>query len=115
MEYPLEERTFTFGKNVALLCRITRRDSVTGPILDQLIRSGTSVGANYSEANGASSKTDFRNKIHICKKEAQESRYWLRLLNEVATDKPITLPELIQESHELSMIFGKIASSTNKS
>ena len=71
-KYDLEERTALFGEEIIKLCRTTKNDSLSSPILNQLIRAGTSVGANYMEANGASSRKDFRNKIFICKKEAQE-------------------------------------------
>lgn len=114
MDYPLEERTFKFGKNAILACKGMKLSVINEPIIKQLIRSATSVGANYSEANGASSKSDFRNKIHICKKEAQESRHWLRLLAETESQAVAELKKLAQEAHELSMIFGKIAASTNR-
>lgn len=90
-KYTLEERTAKFGGNVILFCRSLKQDIVTKPLIDQLVRSATSIGANYMEANGASSKIDFRNKIFICKKEAQETKHWLW-----------------KESQELTMIFQKI-------
>ena len=74
-KYDLEERTAKFGEDIILFCRSIQQDVVTRPIISQLIRSGTSVGANYMEANSASSKRDFRNKIFICKKEAQETKH----------------------------------------
>lgn len=77
MVYDLEERTAKFGEDIIALCKKIRRGAVTDPLVNQLIRSGTSVGANYMEATGASSKRDFANKIFICKKEAQESKHWL--------------------------------------
>jgi four helix bundle protein len=82
-------------------------------MIDQLIRSSTSVGANYCEAIGGSSRKDFRNKICICKKEAQETRYWLRLLKSVEDIEPESIVSMIQESHELVLIFNKIAISSN--
>ena len=65
--YDLEERTAKFGENIIVLCKGVKQDSISKPIINQLVRSATSIGANYMEANGASSKKDFRNKIHICK------------------------------------------------
>ena len=109
--YDLEERTAKFGESVIDLCREIRQDSVAGPILNQLVRSGTSVGANYMEANAASSKRDFRNKIFICRKESQETKHWLRMLARCCPDKKEKIRELWQESQELTLIFGKIASS----
>ena len=58
-KYNLEERTAIFGEQIIKLCRTTKSDKLSDPILNQLIRSGTSIGANYMEANGASSKKDF--------------------------------------------------------
>jgi four helix bundle protein len=74
-KYDLTERTAKFGEDVIVFCKSVKQDNINKPILNQLVRSGTSVGANYCEANNASSKKDFRNKIFICKKEAQETKY----------------------------------------
>ena len=79
-KYDLEERTFKFAEDVIGICKTVKKDIVSTPVISQLIRSATSIGANYMEANGASSKKDFANKIFICKKEAQETKYWLRIL-----------------------------------
>ena len=74
-KYDLEERTAKFGESMISFCKGLRLDSISSPVVNQIIRSATSIGANYCEANGASSKTDFRNKIYICKKEAQETKH----------------------------------------
>jgi four helix bundle protein len=108
--YDLEERTARFGENVIHFCRTLKSDNITNPLTNQLVRSGTSVGANYLEANGSSSKKDFRNKIFICKKEAQETRHWLRMIIVAVPDKKNEANDLMQESKELSMIFHKITS-----
>lgn len=76
------------------------------------MRAGTSVGANYCEANGASSKRDFKNKIYVCKKEAKETRYWLRLLAHTQDDLKDDCRVCWKEVTELAMIFGKIAANT---
>lgn len=81
MAYDLEERAAKFGEEIIIFVRSTKKDVFSEPILVQLLRSGTSVGANYCEAIGASSKKDFKNKIHICKKEIQETKYWLRMIS----------------------------------
>ncbi|TSC74517.1 MAG: S23 ribosomal protein [Parcubacteria group bacterium Gr01-1014_44] len=73
-KYDLEERTACFGETVIALCKSVKDSIITRPLISQLIRSATSIGANYMEANGASSKKDFINKIFICKKEAQETK-----------------------------------------
>ena len=87
---------------------------ITLPIINQLIRSGTSIGANYREANGAASKKDFQNKIFICKKESKETLYWLELMGEAINDEKqkINCRKLWQETKELTLIFSKIAHST---
>ena len=112
MTYDLEERTAKFGENIIDLCKKVRKNEVTIPIIGQLVRSGTSIGANYSEANGASSRKDFKNKIFICKKEAIETKYWLRMLSR-ATDNLIEeCRNLWREAQELTLIFSKIAKSS---
>lgn len=110
--YDLEERTARFAENIIDLCKKVPKNAVTVPIIDQLMRSGTSVGANYYEANGASSRKDFKNKIFLCKKEAKETKYWLRLLARSDSSLSNSCRELWRETQELTMIFSKIASST---
>jgi four helix bundle protein len=68
--YDLELRTLNFSKDIVRFCKKTPKSVITLPIISQLIKAATSIGANYREVNGASSKKDFRNKIFICKKEA---------------------------------------------
>lgn len=109
--YPLEERTAQFGIEIIKLCKKLPQNLISSPLIKQLIRSGTSVGANYMEANGGSSKKDFKNKIFICKKEAQETKHWLRMLAEVFPEKKDELRTIWQETQELTMIFQKITSS----
>jgi len=109
-KYNLEERTAVFGEQIIKLCRTNRKDSLTMPILNQLIRSGTSVGANYMEANGASSKKDFTNKIFICKKEVQETKHWLRMLKSFSPEHAELIERLWKEAQELTLIFQKIGS-----
>lgn len=110
-QYDLEERTAKFGESVIQLCQKIKQDSIGGPLINQIVRSSTSIGANYCEANNASSKKDFRNKIFICKKEAQETKHWLRMLAQCAPEKKDELKLLWKECQELTMIFQKICSS----
>jgi four helix bundle protein len=111
-KYDLEDRTLRFSENLIDLVKKCPKDIVTIPIINQLIRSGTSIGANYCEANGASSKKDFLNKIFICKKEAKETMYWLHLLARALFDDKCkeTCRILWKETQELTFIFSKIAS-----
>ena len=110
--YTLEDRTLKLTEAVITLCRTIPKDILNNPIVSQLIRSSTSVGANYREANGASSKKDFKNKIYICKKEAKETQYWLQLLVKAYPECTKQCRSLWQESHELTLIFSKIATNT---
>ncbi len=114
-KYDLEERTAVFGENIIILCKEISPNSVTRPLINQVARSATSIGANYVEANGASSKKDFRNKIFICKKESQETRYWLRMLITAVPVHTEKLRLLLQEYHEFVLIFQKIGASLNNS
>lgn len=109
-KFDLEERTARFGESVIRACRQVERDTITTPLVTQLIRSSTSIGANYMEANGASSKKDFRYKIHICKKESQETQHWLRMLSTASPSRKEELRILWKEVHELALIFQKITS-----
>ncbi len=110
-KYDLEERTAIFGEGIIKFCRAIRQDSIANPIISQLVRSATSIGANYMEANSASSKKDFRNKIFICKKEVQETKHWLRMLAQCLSDSKDEIRKLWQEAQELTLIFQKITSS----
>jgi len=111
--FDLEERTSKFGGNVIRLCRKVKQDTINKPIINQLVKSSTSIGANYCEANGVSSKKDFRNKIHICQKEARETKHWLRMISESAPEIKKEARELWQECHEFTLIFGKITATLN--
>jgi len=113
-EYNLEERTAKFGENIIEFCISLPKSIINNPLIGQIIRSGTSIGANYSEANSASSKRDFRNKIFICKKEAQETKYWLRMILKCNENQKDIIDKLSNECHELILIFGKILSTLNK-
>lgn len=110
-KYDPEERTAKFGESVIRFCRSVKQDSVSQPLINQLVRSSTSIGANYMEANSASSKKDFRNKIFICKKEAQETKHWLRMLSGCFLNEVDNTRQMWKECQELTLIFGKIISS----
>ena len=112
MKYDLEDRTAKFGEDVIKLCKEAPKNAVTTPIISQLVRSGTSIGANYAEANGASSRKDFKNKIFICKKEAIETKYWLRMVSNADESLKEKCRVLWKEAQELTLIFSKIAKSS---
>jgi len=110
----LEKRTLKLSGNVILLCKKVAGTPINSPIVSQLIRSVTSIGANYAEANGASSRSDFKNKIYICKKESLETCYWLQVLAEANVEVKEECRVLWKETHELALIFSKIIGSLNK-
>jgi|SRR3989344_5964068 len=111
-KYDLEDRTAKFGEEIIVFCKGLKKDVVLFPLISQIVRSATSIGANYMEANGASSRKDFTNKIFICKKESQETKHWLRMIMSCVPEEKTKLEEFLQEANELSMIFGKIAYTT---
>lgn len=113
MNYDLEERTAKFGEEIIQFCRGVAADHVTRPLISQLVRAATSIGANYMEANQASSKKDFYNKIRISQKEANETKHWLRMLSAVCVDAKDRLRKYWKEAHELTLIFAKISKSKN--
>lgn len=106
--YDLEERTAKFGENIIKFCQKIPRGPINDPLINQLVRCGTSVGANYCEADDAESKQDFKHKIGICKKETRESKHFLRM---IATAIPTLKDDARiswQEAKELNLIFNTI-------
>lgn len=106
--YNLEERTLKFGEEMIIFVNKLPANKVNNELVGQMIRSATSIGANYCEANGASSKKDFRNKICICKKEAKETKYWIQLISVANPDQKDKCRKLWKEAQELTLIFSKI-------
>lgn len=112
--YDLEQRTTDFSLKLIEFLKKCPQNTIFIPLINQALRSGTSIGANYHEANGASSKKDFQNKIFICKKEAKETMYWLELIGKSLDDDKLKddCRKLWQESKEFALIFNKISSSS---
>ena len=106
--YDLGERTAVFGENVISFARKIPVDAVTRRLIDQLVGAATSVGANYREADDAVSKKDFRHKISICKREAREPKFFLRMIAQAVPDLKDEARPLWQEAKELHLIFAKI-------
>jgi four helix bundle protein len=107
-QFDLEERTAVFGEKVIAFCKKLPKNSITLPLINQLIRSATSVGANYCEADDAESKDDFRHKIGLVKKECRESKHFLRM---IAFALPLFKEEAMQlwdEANQLNLIFNTI-------
>lgn len=108
MNYNLEERTAKFGENIIEFAKKIPKNSITLPIISQLVRSGTSVGANYCEADEAESSKDFKHKLGISKKESRETKYWLRMIIKAVPELEEEAKILWQEAKELSLIFNSI-------
>lgn len=106
--YDLEERTAKFGEFVIDFVKSIKETNTNKSLLNQLVRSGTSIGANYMEADVAESKKDFRHKIAICKKEAKETNHWLRMIARSNPELAKQCRELWQEAHEFVLIFSTI-------
>jgi four helix bundle protein len=113
--YDLEERTFQFARNVALFIRKLPPTISNIEYSKQVVRASGSVGANYIEANESLSKKDFLMRIKICRKEAKESAFWLRLIIET-NDKSYTAEGtgLFNEANELKKIFSAILIKSEK-
>jgi four helix bundle protein len=109
MQYDLEERTAKFGETAILFCKRLPQTPIMRTLFVQLVRSATSIGANYMEANQASSKRDFKNKIRISQKEANETKHWLRMIATADENKKNECQKLWKEAHELTLIFAKIS------
>jgi four helix bundle protein len=92
--FDLEERTAKFGEAIVRFAKKISSNPVTRPLIGQLVRAGTSIGANYCEANDAESKRDFRHKIGICRKETKETKHWLRMM-------AVAAPELCEDARIL--------------
>jgi four helix bundle protein len=108
-KYNLAERTSKFGCEIIVFVKTIKETNINKPIINQLVRSATSIGANYMEADCAESKKDFVHKIGICKKEAKETTHWLHMLATAESEKAEKCRKLWQEAHELTLIFSAIA------
>src|SRR5687768_4271103 len=106
--FDLEERTAVFGESVIGFAKRVPMNLVTTPLIGQVVRSGTSVGSNYVEADDADSKKDFRFKIGLCRREAKETRHWLRMIVAAEPRLRDEARPLWKEATELNLIFAAI-------
>ena len=106
--YDLEERTARFAEKIVKFCKDIKVTPVNKRIIEQLVASSGSVGANYCEATEAESKKDFIHKMNIARKEIKESKHWLRLLSKANPKKKKEIKTFWKEAHELLLIFSKI-------
>ena len=111
-KFDLERRTKTFAVNVIRFVEELPKSKTADVLGYQVLKSGTSIGANYREANRAQSRADFIAKVAIAEKEAAETQYWLELFEEVKPGVSPALQILLKESGELLAIFISIGRTT---
>jgi four helix bundle protein len=104
-KFDLEERTARFGENIIGFSKKVPKNTITNPLIDQLVKAGTSVGSNYCEADCAESRRDFEHKLGICKKESKESKHWLRMTAKATPSLKDEARKLWEETNELNLIF----------
>lgn len=113
-KYDLDARTMEFGKRIIKLVKSLSKNTINDNLGNQVMRSGTSIGANYREANESQTKKDFAFKIGICRKEAKETVFWLNLIIEANPELKNRMKLLLNESEELVKIFGAISQKCKK-
>ncbi len=107
-KYDLEDRTLEFGKRIIHLSKALPKNSVNYTLVSQITRSGTSLGANYREANETETKKDFLFRMRICRKEGKETIYWMNLIIEANPELSVRIEPLLEETVELVKIFATI-------
>lgn len=107
-DFDLEERTLIFAKRVIIMCKSLPKNTVNRVLINQIIRSAGSVGANYREANDALGKKDFLMRLRISRKEAKENHFWIELIIEANSNLKNRLADLLQESVEIKKILSSI-------
>lgn len=113
-KYDLEERTIKFSQNIIDFSKKLPQNLITKTLINQLIKAGTSIGANYSEADEANSKRYFINKIAIAKKETKETKYWLRIISHALPEVKPKARILWKEAQELNLILAAIIRNSKK-
>jgi four helix bundle protein len=112
--FDLEERTARFGEAIIDFAKKIPVTPITEKLIGQLVGAGTSVGANYCEADDAGSKKEFRHRISICKRESRETKFWLRMIVRAVTELKDNARPLRQEAKELHLIFTAIYRSSSR-
>jgi four helix bundle protein len=107
-DFDLCERTARFGENVIMFAKLVPVTPVNIPLITQLVRAATSIGANYCEADEAETRKEFRYRIAICKKESRETKHHLRMVVAATPDLRERARILWQEAKELTLIFAAI-------
>jgi four helix bundle protein len=110
--FDLAERTAQFGESVIEFATTINRNAITSPLISQLVRSATSVGLNYCEADEAGSRKEFKYRISVCRRETRETKLSLRYLVRAVPEKKEAARSLWTEAHELNRIFAAIHRNT---
>ncbi len=110
--YDLEDRTSKFGMNTIIFVKKIPHNLVDNIFISQLVRSATSIGANYCEADCAESRKDFEHKIAICKKESKETKHWLKMISTSNPNLKEEIKPFLKEVIELNLIFSAIINSS---
>ena len=105
-KFDLEERTGRFGEDIIELVKTIPKNSITNPLISQLVRAATSIGANIVEAQAGSSKKDFTNFYNHALKSANETKFWLGLLRDTGKCNAESINQLISETGEVANILG---------
>lgn len=113
-KYDLEDRTARFGENIIEFAKKMPKTPITVSLISQLVKAGTSVGANYCEADCAESKKDFEHKLGICKKESKESKHWLRMISVAVPELKDEARIFWREANELNLIFSSIVNKSRQ-
>jgi four helix bundle protein len=113
--YDLAERTARFGESTVRFVRGIHQDSVASPLIRQLVRSSTSIGANYAEASESGSQKESRYRISVCNRESRETQHWLRMIAAAVPEQKDKARKLWQEARELNLIFSAIFRRTKDS
>ena len=106
--YALDERTALFGEDVIVFLKKVPVNPITRRLIDQLSGAGTSVGANYCEADDAPSRKSYKNSISTCKREAREAKFFIRMITTAVPELKDEAGKLGQEAKELHLIFCKL-------
>ena len=107
-QYNLVERVEKLGKSIISFAKQIPKNTITLPLISQFIRAGTSIGANYCEADDAESRNDYIHKVGIAKKEAREAMYWTKMLVEAEPKLKNEALVIYQEAKEVNLIMNAI-------
>ena len=104
----IQERTYNFALRIVKMCQALQQDAVSRVLVNQVLRSGTSIGANVEEAQDAQSKPDFLSKMSIVLKESRETLFWLRLIRDSGEVSALKMDDIISECEQLRKIIASI-------